>query len=76
MFYDCKKIGKILKEEINYRSTINKSQGRTMSVCSLDLGTPCFLHGLVVCSHVGKLSNLFLLTKDGLTKNIVPLIAL
>lgn len=38
----------------------------------------CFLHGqlYVVCSRVGKLSSLFVLAKDGLTKNIVHTIAL
>ncbi|XP_050053940.1 uncharacterized protein LOC126549283 [Aphis gossypii] len=35
---------------------INKSQGQTMSVCGLDLSTPCFSHGqlYVACSRVGK----------------------
>ncbi|PIM96964.1 DNA helicase [Handroanthus impetiginosus] len=39
-----------------FAMTINKSQGQTMSVCGLDLGTPCFSHGqlYVACSRVGK----------------------
>ena len=51
-----------------FAMTINKSQGQTMSVCGLDLGTPCFSHGqlYVACSRVGKPSSLFVLAKDGL----------
>ncbi|XP_056646381.1 ATP-dependent DNA helicase pif1-like [Diorhabda sublineata] len=64
-----------------FAMTINKSQGQTMSVCGLDLRTPCFSHGqfgqlYVACSRVGKPSSLFVLAKDGLTKNIVHAIAL
>lgn len=58
--------------------TINKSQGQTMSVCGLDLSTSCFSHGqlYVACSRVGKPSSLFVLAKDGITKNIVHSVAL
>ncbi|XP_050527732.1 ATP-dependent DNA helicase PIF1-like [Daktulosphaira vitifoliae] len=61
-----------------YAITINKSQGQTMSVCGLDLENPCFSHGqlYVACSRVGKPSNLFILTKNKLTKNIVHQIVL
>nr|XP_042904249.1 ATP-dependent DNA helicase PIF1-like [Parasteatoda tepidariorum] len=61
-----------------FAMTINKSQGQTMSVCGLDLSTPCFSHGqlYVACSRVGKPSSLFVLAKDGMTKNIVHSIAL
>ncbi|XP_057340808.1 uncharacterized protein LOC130677904 isoform X2 [Microplitis mediator] len=61
-----------------FAMTINKSQGQTLSVCGLDLETPCFSHGqlYVGCSRVGKPSSLFVLAKDGLTKNIVHSIAL
>jgi ATP-dependent DNA helicase PIF1 len=61
-----------------FAMTINKSQGQTMSVCGLDLSTPCFSHGqlYVACSRVGKPSSLFVLVKDGITKNIVHSIAL
>ncbi|CAG9840254.1 unnamed protein product [Diabrotica balteata] len=55
--------------------TVNKSQGQTMSICGLDLSTPCFLHGqlYVACSRVGKPSSLFVLAKDGLTKILFTL---
>jgi len=58
--------------------TINKSQGQTMSVCGLDLSTPCFSYGqlYIECSRVGKASSFFVLAKDGLTKNIIHSIAL
>ncbi|XP_015376581.1 PREDICTED: uncharacterized protein LOC107170881 [Diuraphis noxia] len=58
--------------------TINKSKGQTMSVCGLDLSTPCFSHGklYVAYSQVGKRSSLFVLAKDVLTKNIVHALAL
>ena len=61
-----------------FAMTINKSQGQTLSVCGLDLSTQCFSHGqlYVACSRVGKPSSLFVLAKDGLTKNIVHCIAL
>ncbi|XP_073979993.1 ATP-dependent DNA helicase PIF1-like [Rhodnius prolixus] len=44
-----------------FAMTINKSQGQTLSVCGLDLETPCFSHGqlYVRCSRVGKPSSLF-----------------
>ncbi|XP_017479991.1 PREDICTED: UDP-glucuronosyltransferase 2B1-like [Rhagoletis zephyria] len=37
--------------------TINKLQGQTMSVCGLDLGTPCFSYGqlYVACSRGSKI---------------------
>ncbi|XP_063993665.1 uncharacterized protein LOC135171207 [Diachasmimorpha longicaudata] len=56
-----------------FARTINKSQGQTMSICGLDLENPCFSHGqlYVACSRVGKPSNLVVLAKDRLTKNIV-----
>ncbi|XP_044591378.1 ATP-dependent DNA helicase PIF1-like [Cotesia glomerata] len=56
-----------------FAMSINKSQGQTMSICSLDLENPCFSHGqlYVACSRVGKPSNIFVLAKDRLTKNIV-----
>jgi ATP-dependent exoDNAse (exonuclease V) alpha subunit len=39
-----------------FAMTINKSQGQTMSICGLDLSTPCFSHGqlYVACSREGK----------------------
>ena len=49
-----------------------------MSVCGLDLRTSFSSHGqlYVACSHEGKLSNLYILTKNRLTKNIVNSLAL
>jgi len=56
-----------------FAMTINKSQGQTMSICDLDLENTCFSHGqvYVACSRVGKPSNLFVLLKDRLTRNVV-----
>ncbi|GFT55797.1 ATP-dependent DNA helicase [Trichonephila clavipes] len=61
-----------------FAMTINKSQGQTMKICGLNLEIPCFSHGqlYVACSTVGKPSNLFVYTPQGLTKNIVHLMAL
>ncbi|XP_063974372.1 uncharacterized protein LOC135161043 [Diachasmimorpha longicaudata] len=53
-----------------FAMSINKSQGQTMSVCGLDLRTPCFPHGqlYVACSRVGKLSIFVaILLRNGLT---------
>jgi ATP-dependent DNA helicase PIF1 len=54
--------------------TINKFQGQTMSVCSLDLSTSCFSHGqlYVTCSRTIQ----FVLTKDGIIKNILHSVTL
>lgn len=54
--------------------TINKAQGQTLSVCGIDLETPCFSHGqlYVSCSRVGKPSVIFVYTTtEGKTKNVV-----
>lgn len=61
-----------------FAMTINKAQGQSMQVCGVDLETPCFSHGqlYVACSRVGNPSNLFVLAKDGQTKNIVHELAL
>lgn len=61
-----------------FEMTINKSLDQTMTVCGLDLGTPCFSHEqlYVACSRVVKPSSLFVLAKDGFTKTIVHSIAL
>ncbi|CAK1588385.1 unnamed protein product [Parnassius mnemosyne] len=66
------------KQRLAFAMTIDKSQGQTLSVCGLDLGTPCFSHGqpYMACSHVGKPSSLFVLAKNGLTKSIVHSIGL
>ncbi|GFT32953.1 ATP-dependent DNA helicase [Trichonephila clavipes] len=61
-----------------FAMTINKSQGQTMKICGLNLENSCFSHGqlYVACSSVGKPSNLFVYTPQGITKNIVHLMAL
>jgi ATP-dependent DNA helicase PIF1 len=55
--------------KLAFTMTINKSQGRTMFVCGIDLST-CFAHGLlyVTCSCIGKPSSLSVLAVDGVTK--------
>ena len=61
-----------------FAKTVNKSQGQTMTIYGLDLENPCFSHGqlYVACTRVGKTSNLFLYTPQGLIKNIVHPMAL
>ncbi|XP_025409114.1 uncharacterized protein LOC112682657 [Sipha flava] len=61
-----------------FAMTINKSQGQTMSICGLDLENTCFSHGqlYVACSRVRKPSNLFVLAKDRLTRNVVHKVVL
>ncbi|GFU89505.1 ATP-dependent DNA helicase [Trichonephila clavipes] len=57
-----------------FAMTINKSQDQTMKICGLNLENPCFfLTGqlYVACSRVGKPSNLFVYTPQGLIKYIV-----
>ncbi|GFT42142.1 ATP-dependent DNA helicase [Trichonephila clavipes] len=61
-----------------FAKTINSSQGQTMKICGLNLENPCFSHGqlYVACSRVENPSKLFVYTPQGLTKNIVHLMAL
>jgi PIF1 helicase. len=49
--------------------TINKSQGQSLSVCGVNLETPCFSHGQLyaTCSRVGKPSVLFVLAPNNKT---------
>lgn len=57
-----------------FAMTINKSQGQSLNVAGIDLRSPCFSHGqlyVACCSRVGKSSNLYILTTDGKTKNVV-----
>ncbi|GFY12017.1 ATP-dependent DNA helicase [Trichonephila clavipes] len=46
--------------KVVFSMTINKSQGQTLKVAGIHLGTPCFSHGqlYVACSRVCKLQNL------------------
>ncbi|KAF0767696.1 Uncharacterized protein FWK35_00005198 [Aphis craccivora] len=52
---------------------INKSRGQSLSVCVINLENPCFSHGqlCVVCSRIGKPSDLFVYAPGNQTKNIV-----
>ncbi|GFV67708.1 ATP-dependent DNA helicase [Trichonephila clavipes] len=61
-----------------FAMTIDKSQGQIMKICRSNLENPCFSHGqlYVACSRVGKPSNLSVYTPQGLTKNIVHLMAI
>ena len=56
-----------------FAMTINKAQGQSLKVAGINLEQPCFSHGqlYVACSRVGSPRNLFILTHDGTTKNIV-----
>ncbi|XP_059149801.1 uncharacterized protein LOC131936752 [Physella acuta] len=59
--------------QLAFAMTVNKAQGQSMSVVGVNLETPCFPHGqlYVACSRVGNPNNLFILTTEGKTKNIV-----
>ncbi|GFV89840.1 ATP-dependent DNA helicase [Trichonephila clavipes] len=61
-----------------FAMTVNMSQGQTMKICGLTLENPCFPYGqlYVTCSRVGKPSNFIVYTPQGLTRNIVHLMAL
>jgi ATP-dependent exoDNAse (exonuclease V) alpha subunit len=64
-------IGNPLK--VAFSMTINKSQGQTLKVAGLHLGTPCFSHGqlYVACSRVSKSKNLHVLAERNKSYNIV-----
>jgi ATP-dependent DNA helicase PIF1 len=57
-----------------FAMTINKYQGRTMSICGLGLSILYFSHGqlYVACSRTIQ----FVLAKDGIAKNIVHSVTL
>ena len=59
--------------KLSYAMTINKSQGQTLKVVGLDLTDPVFSHGQIYvgCTRVGHQDNLFILSPDGKTKNVV-----
>lgn len=56
-----------------FAMTINKSQGQTLKVAGVHLEKNCFSHGqlYVACSRVSSPQNLYILSKDGKTKNVV-----
>ena len=56
-----------------FAMSINKAQGQTLQQCGLHLENPCFSHGqlYVACSRVGSPSDLFVLTRERRTMNIV-----
>ncbi|GBM57930.1 hypothetical protein AVEN_206003-1 [Araneus ventricosus] len=53
--------------------TINKAQGQSLKVASINLETPRFFHGrlYVVCSRVRTPRNLYIYALNGETKNVV-----
>ncbi|XP_067645269.1 ATP-dependent DNA helicase pif1-like [Eurosta solidaginis] len=57
---------------LSFAMTINKPQGQSLQMCSINLEYPIFSHGqlYVACSRVGKPSPLFIYAKDGKTKNV------
>lgn len=59
--------------KLSFAMTINKAQGQTLKVAGVNLEKPCFSHGqlYVACSRVSNAQNLFILSPDGKTYNIV-----
>ena len=60
--------------KLSYAMTINKSQGQSLRVVSLDLSVLVFSHGqlYVGCSRVGNPENLFVLSEQpGKADNVV-----
>ncbi|CAH0397746.1 unnamed protein product [Chilo suppressalis] len=66
---------KCLQFPINvaFSITINKSQGQTLKVADIHLGTPCFSHGQlnVGCSRVSGARNLFIYAENKKSRNVV-----
>ena len=59
--------------KVCFSMTINKAQGQSFKVIGLDLDTECFSHGqlYVGCSRASTEKELYILAKNGKTKNIV-----
>ncbi|CAM1327207.1 Uncharacterised protein r2_g3622 [Pycnogonum litorale] len=59
--------------KVSLAMSINKAQGQSLKVTGLHLLQPCFSHGqlFVGCSRVGNGNDLFILTPNGKTKNVV-----
>ncbi|GBN88404.1 hypothetical protein AVEN_123628-1 [Araneus ventricosus] len=58
---------------LSFAMSINKTQGQSLKVVGLDLLKPCFSHGqlYVGSSRVGKADNLYILSPNGRTANIL-----
>lgn len=58
---------------LSFAMTVNKSQGQTLKIVGADLSNPCFSHGqfYVLCSRISDPNNLFILSENNKTKNIV-----
>ncbi|CAM1293787.1 Uncharacterised protein r2_g302 [Pycnogonum litorale] len=58
---------------VSFAISINKAQGQSLKVTGLHLLQPCFSHDqlYVGCSRVGNGNDLFILTLNGKTKNVV-----
>ncbi|XP_060810039.1 ATP-dependent DNA helicase pif1-like [Amyelois transitella] len=69
--FNCKRLQFPLK--VAFSMTINKSQGQTLKVAGLHLGTPCFSHGqlYVACSRVSKAKNLHVYAEGKRSLNVV-----
>ncbi|KAL0902327.1 hypothetical protein ABMA27_000223 [Loxostege sticticalis] len=59
--------------KVAFSITINKSQGQTLKVAGIHLGSPCFSHGqlYVACSRVSKARNLFVYAENNKCQNVV-----
>ncbi|XP_065650729.1 ATP-dependent DNA helicase PIF6-like [Hydra vulgaris] len=59
--------------KLAFAMTINKAQGQSLKVAGINLEQLCFSHGqlYVACYRVGSPRNLFILTPEEKTKNIV-----
>lgn len=59
--------------KVAFSISINKSQGQTLKVAGIHLGTPCFSHGqlYVGCSRVSTAKNLYIYAEKNKSRNIV-----
>ena len=56
-----------------FAMTVHKSQGQTFKTVGVDLSQMCFSHGqmYVACSRTGSADSLFMLTRNGQSRNVV-----
>ena len=56
-----------------FAMTVHKSQGQTFNTVGVDLSEMCFSHGqmYVACSRTGSPENLYMLTRNGQSRNVV-----